>query len=201
VRGETAVTPARSLLVAVAALALLIGARPMAGPEQFPRGLMASAEPRAGRICTIETRPLSFGIYDPLAETDLDATAQIIYTCATGSGGGGGDSGRGRGGGGGGGGGGNSPQAVRIELWQGLHGSFVPRTMTGPGAATLDYNIYLDATHRTIWGNGVDITQVYTDTHPPNATPVIVPAFGRIFGRQNVESGQYFDSVHAVILF
>jgi hypothetical protein len=78
------------------AIVLLIAGRPIAGDDQFPRGLMASADPRTpNRSCTIETRPLSFGIYDPLAETDVDATAQIIYTCANGSGGGGG---RGRGG-------------------------------------------------------------------------------------------------------
>jgi spore coat protein U-like protein len=73
--------------------------------------------------------------------------------------------------------------------------------MIGPGSQRLNYNIYLDATRRTIWGNGAGITQVYIDTNPPNATPVIVPAFGRIFARQNVESGQYADSVHTVILF
>ena len=73
--------------------------------------------------------------------------------------------------------------------------------MTGPGFDDLKYNIYLDATHRTIWGNGVDITQVYIDSHPPNGTPVIVPAYGRIFARQNPVAGQYYDSVIAAILF
>jgi len=47
------VTPARSLLIAMVALALLAGTRPIAGIEQFPRGLLA-AEPREGS-CTIET--------------------------------------------------------------------------------------------------------------------------------------------------
>ena len=151
--------PVRSLLVAVAALAVLIGARPMAGPGQFPRGLMASAGPRAaGRSCTIETRPLNFGIYDPLAETDVDATAQIIYTCVNRTGGADGVRGVG--------GVGDSAQAIRIELRQGLQNAFDPRVMTGPGFDDLKYNIYLDATHRTIWGNGVDITQVYIDSHP-----------------------------------
>jgi len=194
-------TPPRSLLLAVAAVALLICAWPTAADDQFPRGLMASAAPRRGRTCTIETRPLSFGIYDPSANTDVDATGQIIYTCE--SGGGGGTSREpppGRGGGGGGGGAGGS-QTIRIELWQGLQNSFVPRHMTGAGSSLLDYNIYLDATHRTIWGNGVDITQVYIDSHPPNGTPVIVPAYGRIFARQNPVAGQYYDSVITAILF
>ena len=67
VRGGAAVTPARSLLIAVVAVVLLIGARPIAGDEQFPRGLLSGADPRTpDRSCTIETRPLSFGTYDPL---------------------------------------------------------------------------------------------------------------------------------------
>ena len=85
VRGEAAVTPARSLLIAMVAVALLIGARPIAGDEQFPRGLMSAAPRAGGGSCTIETRPLSFGIYDPLAETDVDAIGQIIYTCEAGA--------------------------------------------------------------------------------------------------------------------
>ncbi len=40
-------TPARSLLIAMVAVVLLIGARPIAGDEQYPRGLMASAAPKA----------------------------------------------------------------------------------------------------------------------------------------------------------
>ena len=46
VRGGAAVTPARSLLIAMVAVALLIGARPIAGDEQFPRGLLSGADPR-----------------------------------------------------------------------------------------------------------------------------------------------------------
>jgi len=188
-------TPVRSLVVAVVAAVLLIGGRSIAGDEQFPRGLMSTA-PRTpgGMVCTIETRPLSFAPYDPLADMEVDAVAQIIYTCDAGNGGGGG---RGRGGGGGGGG----SQGIRIEIDQGGNNSFDPRAMVGLGFERLEYNIYLDATHRTIWGTGVGSTQVYIDTHPPNRTPVIVPAFGRIFARQDAIAGIYTDSVRVGIVF
>ncbi len=66
-------TPARSALVAVLAV-LLIATLPVAGAEeQYPRGLMSVAPtaPSGGRLCAIETRPLSFGSYDPLADSDL----------------------------------------------------------------------------------------------------------------------------------
>ncbi len=78
-------TPARSLLIAMVALALLIGARPIAGDEQFPRGLLSGADPGTpNRSCTIETRPLSFPTYDPLDGREVTAIGQIIYTCGGG---------------------------------------------------------------------------------------------------------------------
>ncbi len=181
-------TLVRSLLIAIAAVVLLIGDRPIAGDGQFPRGLMASADPRTpSRSCTIETRPLSFGIYDTLAETDLDAIGQIIYTCDNGNGGG---PGRAK----------PESKGIRIEMAQGYGNSFAPRRMVGLGDR-LEYNIYLDATHRMVWGTGEGPTQVYIDTNPPNRTPVIVPAFGRIFGRQEVAAGPYSDDVPVRILF
>jgi spore coat protein U-like protein len=84
---------------------------------------------------------------------------------------------------------------------QGGSMSFAPRQMIGPGLTSLDYNIYLDATHRTVWGTGEGSTQYYYDANPPDKTPVIVTAFGRIFGRQDVQAGQYADSVPVRILF
>ena len=46
-RGGAAMTPARSLLIAMVAVVLLIGARPIAGVEQYPRGLMPPRHPKA----------------------------------------------------------------------------------------------------------------------------------------------------------
>ena len=111
-------TPARSLLIAMVAVALLIGARPMAGDEQFPRGLMAAASKGIEQSCTIETRPLSFGTYDPLAGTDLDAIGQIIYTCEKGGGNAGTTA--------------SDNKSIRIEMAQGSSNSFHHRGMIGP---------------------------------------------------------------------
>ena len=180
----------RSLVIAMVAIVLLIASRPIAGDDQFPRGLMASADPRTpNRSCTIETRSLSFGSYDTLAERDLDAIGQIIYTCEHGNG-----PGRAK-----------PDKGIRIEMAQGNTNSFVSRGMLGPEyIATgryLEYNIYLDATHRQVWGTGEGPTLAYIDTNPPNGTPVIVPAFGRIFGGQQVAAGPYSDDVPVRILF
>jgi spore coat protein U-like protein len=198
------VTTARSLLVAIVAVVLLVAARPMAGVEQYPRGLM-SATPTAGnnRSCTIETRPINFGYYDTLAEREVIAIGQVIYTCSSGGGGGGNPGGPG---GGNPGGPGTTAsldkQSIRIEMAQGSSNSFAPRHMNGGVSFDhLEYNIYLDANHHQVWGTGEGPTLAYVDAHPPNGTPVIVPAFGRIFGRQDVSWGPYTDTVPVRILF
>jgi hypothetical protein len=196
------------LLIAIVAVALLIGVRPIAGDAQFPRGLLMSTEPRGGGggSCAIETRPLSFPAYDPLAEVDVDAIGQIIYICGDGNPGRGGGPPDGRGGGppdGRGGGPGSLAQekGIRIEMDEGYSNSFQPRGMVGPAGVLLDYNIYLDATHRTVWGTGVGSTQVYLDLNPPLNTQVIVPAYGHIFRGQDVEAGTYSDTISVRIQF
>lgn len=198
-------TPAKSLLVAMVAMVLLIAARPIAGPGQYPHGLMSSATPTAARSCSIETRPISFPLYDTLETGDVSAVGQVIYTCTSGPSGGG-PGGGGPGGGNPGGPGttaGNPSQLnIRIEMAQGSSNSFAPRHMYGGMSFDdLEYNIYLDADHRQVWGTGEGPTLAYVDAHPPNGTPVIVPAFGRIFGRQDVSWGPYTDTVPVRILF
>jgi spore coat protein U-like protein len=172
-------TPFRLLLVAMVATGLLVGARPRA-EAQFPRGLLAAApkdKPDGGAICTIETRPLSFGIYDPEASASTDAVAQVIYTCN------------------------NKAKKIRIEMTTGVSNQF-DRYMLGPTTGDrLSYNIYLDSTHHTIWGQGLYGTDVYYQNNPPNGTPVVVPAYGRIRARQQPPPGNYADVLTVRVLF
>jgi spore coat protein U-like protein len=171
------VTPARSLLIVVLALAVLIGAQPGA-EAQFPRGLLAAGPgEKSVAFCTIETRPLSFGTYDPVANANLDALSQIIYTCS------------------------NQGKKIRIEMSPGIANQFDRHMTAGTSQDFLNYNIYLDATRQTVWGNGTNGTDAYFENNPPNNTPVVVPMYGRVFARQDVPTGQYVDVVHVVILF
>lgn len=174
-------TPFRLLFVAMVATVLLIGAR--SGAEaQFPHGLLAA--PPAGKApggptCAIQTRPLSFGIFDPEANADVDAVAQVIYECN------------------------NQAHQIRIEMTTGTANQFTPRAMSSAQLDRLQYNIYLDATRRTIWGQGLFGTDVLFVNNPPNGTSVTVPAYGRIFGRQNPSPppGEYVDVLTVRVLF
>ncbi len=93
-------------------------------------------------------------------------------------------------------------QSIRIEMAQGTRIRSPPGIcMAGCPSTISNYNIYLDSTHHQVWGTGEGPTLAYVDSHPPNGTPVIVPAFGRIFGRQDVSWGPYTDTVPVRILF
>ena len=177
-------TLARSVLVAILAVVLLAALPVVRAEEQYPAGLM-SAAPTAGgnQTCTIDVRPVSFGNYDPLSGNAVDGLGYVIYVCGSGSNRA------------------SENKAIRVELETGAAGTF-DRSMLGPSPVEqLEYNLYLDATHRTVWGNGFAGTDVYVDSSPPNRTPVTVPIFGQIHAIQDVPAGQYADSVLARIVF
>jgi spore coat protein U-like protein len=111
-----------------------------------------------------------------MANADLDALAQVIYTCN------------------------NQANKIRIEMTTGSSAQFDRSMSSGPNER-LNYNIYLDATRQTIWGQGAYGTDVYYQNNPPNGTPVVVPAYGRIPARQNVPPGNYVDVLNVRILF
>jgi spore coat protein U-like protein len=69
------------------------------------------------------------------------------------------------------------------------------------GAEQLSYNLYLDADHRKVWGDGSSGTDYYFNSSPPNNTRVTVPAYGRLFGLQDVMAGTYTDILQITILF
>jgi spore coat protein U-like protein len=168
-----------SLLVVVLATTLI--ARPdarTAVEEQFPRGLLQAATPKRG--CTIETRSLSFGEYDTTARNPLDERGEVIYNCSSDNP--------------------NNPVGdMRIEISRGLSGSY-DRAMISVGDR-LSYNLYLDATHRTVWGDGSSGTDYYFDRNPPDRRSVSVNVYGRIPEGQDVGTGQYFDVLVVRVLF
>ena len=138
---------------------------------------MASGSTRG---CNIETRPVGFGVYDPLLYQSLEARGTVIYTCFSSSI--------------------LFPiRSVRIEISRGSAGTY-DRSMSF-GFERLLYNLYLDSNHTTVWGDGSGGSQYYVDSHPPNYTPVSVPIHGLVPGRQNVAAGFYSDSLLVKILF
>ena len=70
--------------------------------------------------------------------------------------------------------------------------------MTGT-LGVLTYNLFLDSTHLTIWGNGSSGTGIFsgTATGPNIGTPV----YRRIPARQNAHVGAYSDVITITVTF
>jgi len=138
-------------------------------------GLLAAATAEAA--CTISTTAVAFGTYNVFSGSADDATGQITYRCTA-----------------------PRPPLVRIELDKGGAPTFNPRQMR-QGSETLNYNLYLDSTRSTIWGDGTGGTQTYTRTLPPLNQNINVSVYGRIPPGQDVSAGSYTATVTATIFF
>jgi len=121
--------------------------------------------------CTISSSGLRFGSYDALKKTPADAVATITYRC-TGSG------------------------PARVSLGAGGEPNFDRRLRSG--AASLRYNLYLDAARTQVWGDGTRGTGFRTLA--PNGSGTL-SIFARIHGGQNVPAGEYQDSILVAIDF
>lgn len=135
------------------------------------------ALPGAEAACSISTTAVNFGTYDVFAMSPRDATGQITFRCSA-----------------------PRPPLVTINLDRGGAPSFDPRQMRN-GAETLNYNLYLDSTRTTIWGDGTAGSQAYTQASPLPNRNINVDVFGRIPAGQDVSAGIYSNTVTATIQF
>ncbi len=131
--------------------------------------------------CSISTTALGFGAYDPVnanASSPLDGTGTVVVTCTSGA-----------------------PAAV--TLGQGANANTgstdaLPlRRMKDAAGAFLNYTLYQDTGHTTIWGN----TALTSVAQTGSGTASSVTVYGRIPAGQNVGSGSYADTVVATVTF
>jgi spore coat protein U-like protein len=137
----------------------------------------------AGVSCTfIFPTLINFGNYNPTSPVAATATGTIQFHCT----------GSNRGG---------TGQQIQITLNPGVNsgGSFNPRDMMGPAPTDLlAYNLYLDSTDTTIWGDGTQGTSVYTYNYTPgNTGNITATIYGQLFPLQNVPASPspYTDSI------
>ncbi|HKW91434.1 MAG TPA: spore coat U domain-containing protein [Methylomirabilota bacterium] len=131
----------------------------------------------AEAACTISTTAVNFGTYNVFASTADDGTGQITFRCTS-----------------------PRPPLITIQLDKGGSPTFNPRQMH-KGSETLNYNLYLDSTRTTIWGDGTGGSQTFTRSSPPVFQNVNVTVYGRIPASQDVSAGAYSATVTATISF
>ncbi len=133
-----------------------------------------NAEAQVLPNCTLGMSSVAFGSYNPLSATSQDTTGTLSFSCNL------------------------TAPLPTIALSRGASSTYHPRTMLGPGGGTLSYNIYLDALHTVVWGDGSDLS---TSKFVGIGLIGSVTFFGSIPPNQNAGAGAYSDSLVATIFF
>ena len=134
--------------------------------------------------CTVGATSTAFGVYAPSAASPTDSTGAITVTC--------------------------SPNIVSlpitytVALSSGGAGSYASRRMAS-GANTLLYQLYSNATHATVWGDGTAATSVVGGgftlglIFPVSATHTV---YGRMPALQSgAVAGGYSDTITVTLTF
>jgi len=134
--------------------------------------LILAAPVARSAICTVSTSGLNFGNYDVFSSLNDDVTATITVKCTK-----------------------NSTYSIALSSGSGTFGS---RTLKGQVGA-LAYNLFLDPTRLTIWGDGSSGTSTFSGAG--TGSNVSTPVYGRIPSRQNVRMGSYSDLITVTVTF
>lgn len=122
--------------------------------------------------CGVSTSGLSFGNYDVFSTLNDDVTGTISVNCTSGA-----------------------PYSISLSSGFGIYAA---RAMTNAGN-TLAYNLYLDPTRLTIWGDGSAGTGIFNGTG--TGASVGTTVYGRIPAKQNVPVGNYMDTITITVTF
>lgn len=128
-------------------------------------------------VCSVSSTGTAFGVFDTISGTDKDVVGTISVTCS-----------------------GNTGDTVSytIGLSPGGTGSFAARDMQTTGAQ-LGYNLYTDAGHNFIWGDGTSGTSTVSDSYslPASTNTVQYSVYGQIpsSGQSGVPAGNYNDNI------
>jgi len=139
--------------------------------------LLGSAPARAAiASCNVSAVGVAFGTYTPLQAAPLDVSGTINIACA-------GVTGR---------------NTVTIDLSTGASNSYVNRTMS-TGTATLSYNLYYDAAHSQVWGNGTGGSVEGSTVIRRRAPSASLPVYGSVAAGQDPAPGSYADTITVTV--
>lgn len=144
--------------------------------------LVCYSAPSSAITCGVTaTTPHAFGNYYPLGGSAAATTSNITVTCSGLVG---------------------ILVSVTVSLSTGSSGSYAPRKMY-KGADTLDYNLYTNVGHSTVWGNGAGGTSTVGYTL---LLPLVLPnqrtdtVYGLIPASQTTTvPGSYSDTITVTV--
>jgi spore coat protein U-like protein len=126
---------------------------------------------------------LAFGSYEYFSRLPNDSLANMTITCNRQGG----------------------PQhlPIMVRLNEGMNGTSVTRKLlhTGGRGDTLNYNLYRDPGHSSVWGSSDGVNTVSAELSIPNngSASATLTIYGRIPIQQDVSPGMYGDSVQVTI--
>lgn len=134
--------------------------------------------------CSVTAQSVAFGAYNPLSATALSSTGSVTVNCQllTGL---------------------SLTENYVVSLSSGSSGQFTSRRMSS-GANTLNYNLYRELTHTTVWGDGsagsftVSDSVVLLPLVPSSRTYTV---YGVIAAGQNAAVGSYLDTISVTLNF
>jgi spore coat protein U-like protein len=122
--------------------------------------------------CSVTASALAFGSIDPLAGTHTDSSNSITVTCP-------------------------APTAYSLAIGSGQSGT-MQRQMSS-GGATLEYQLYADASRATIWGDGAGGGITVSGSADGTGTSHIV--YGRVPAQPQATPGFYVDTLMVTVSF
>ena len=127
--------------------------------------------------CNVSTTAVSFGAYDVLLGSPVDAFGSISFLCDE-----------------------TPPPNVTVSIGQSPNsGGFTPRQMKLIGGTDLlSYNLYTGTTYTSVWGDGTSGTVTRIRRASRNRT-VTLQVFGRVPPGQDVSVGSYNDTLLVTI--
>jgi len=130
-------------------------------------------------VCVIDSAgDLAFGPYDPSSGAPLDQTSDIVLRCTNGT-------------------------PYTVDLSKGNASSYSPRQMDDGGSNTLDYNLYSDSGHSTIWGDGSGGSSDVSDSGDGMASgnEKTHTVYGRIPDQPTAVPASYSDVITVTVTY
>jgi spore coat protein U-like protein len=106
---------------------------------------------------------------------NVDATGTIVVQCTTGT-----------------------TYNIGLDAGTGTGATVAQRRMTGPGAAVINYGLFRDGGHATVWGNTIG-----TDTQAGtgNGAAQSLTVYGRVAPQTTPAPGSYTDTVTVTLTY
>ncbi|NII09425.1 spore coat protein U domain-containing protein [Oleiagrimonas sp. C23AA] len=124
--------------------------------------------------CTISATNVDFGIYDPNAGSPSDTSSTLSVLCTNGT-----------------------PYTVALDAGSNAGSTVANRHMVSENGDQLTYDLYTDASHTSLWGDGNSGTDTVSASGSGGSQAITV--YAEIPNGQTVPAGSYSDSVTATL--